>query len=463
MAISCRRKREGETKMGVSVDGIISGIDTSSMIEAMTQIYELPKQTYEERIDEYEDLNEDLAGLINLIDTMNETLEDVQEIGDFRSFTAEVTGDDAEAIGVSVDGDGVAGTYEVEVNALASAEFEVTEAFDDATTEGVLSEGTIVVTYAGEETEITIDSEMSWADLANDIDEIEGVTAYVMDTGDEDTPYVMVVQGEDEGSSNTLSFDTSGLSGGETPSFKEMVSAADAELTINGISVVSDGNVLSDVVPGMELTLEDTTSSAITITVESDPETIEAKVQAFVDAYNAVVDYIDVQSVYNTDEDIKGSFVGESSVRRVKQAMASVISSEFSGLDQDLDALSFIGITTDYSSGELELDSDAFKEALLDESDQVAELFTGDEGFIAEMLSRMDLYVDSTDGTLYERQDSIEETIEDLEDQVAKYDERIARYEERIRRQFSNLESTLGQMQTLSDYLSAMLNSDSSD
>ena len=182
--------------MGVSVDGIISGIDTSSMIEAMTQIYELPKQTYEERIDEYEDLNEDLAGLINLIDTMNETLEDVQEIGDFRSFTAEVTGDDAEAIGVSVDGDGVAGTYEVEVNALASAEFEVTEAFDDATTEGVLSEGTIVVTYAGEETEITIDSEMSWADLANDIDEIEGVTAYVMDTGDEDTPYEMVVQGQ---------------------------------------------------------------------------------------------------------------------------------------------------------------------------------------------------------------------------------------------------------------------------
>jgi flagellar hook-associated protein 2 len=219
---------------------------------------------------------------------------------------------------------------------------------------------------------------------------------------------------------------------------------------------------LNDVIPGMTLTLEEETSEPVTITVSSDPDAVEAKIQAFLDAYNSVISFIDVQSVYNEEAELKGPFVGESSVRRVMEGLSNVVTSEFTGLGQDYDALSLIGITTDYSSGALELDSDTFQDLLDAEPDQVADLFTNENGFIPAMLDRLDLYVDPVDGSLYERSDSIETSIEDLEDQVARIEERIVRYEERLRRSFSSMESTLGQLQTTQSYLSAMLGEDSS-
>ncbi len=440
--------------MSIGLDGISTGLNTTALIQAITASKQVTIDSMEDRIAEYEEKQSEIATLISLIGDMEDALDAIADIGDFRSFSA--TYEENDAFSVSVDGDAVAGSYDIEVSALAKAELEISQGYASKTSDGDIGTGTLGITYAGTTTNVTITSDMNLSEVAAAIDDIDGVTAYVMDTGDASTPYRLVVQGDDAGSANTISIDTSGLSGGTAPSFTESVSASSASLTINGIAVTSDTNTVVDAVPGMTITLTDTTTSAINVTVDDDPEAIEEKIQTFVDAYNAVMTQFNTQSVYDSENDIRGAFVGEASVGRVILGLQTVLTSSFSGLGQDYDALSLIGIETD-SDGKLSIDSDKLQELLIAEPDQVADLFTGTGGFIEAMLDRIDVYTNSTDGTLEVRSDSLEERISDMEDQVEVYEDRISRESERLRAQFSAMEAFVGSINSTGQYLTALL------
>ena len=439
--------------MGIGIDGIATGIDTTALIGALTEAASAPKNALLDRIDDYDDKKQKISELVNLIGDMETALEDIEDIGDFRSFKASYEENDA--FDVSVDGDAVAGTYDVEVQSIAKAELEISDGYSSQTTDNITGSGTIDVTYAGTTTSVTVTSDMNLAEVASAIDDIDGVTSYVMDTGDATSPFRLVIQGNDAGSDNTISVSSS-LTGGTEPSFTESVSAADAELTINGITVESDSNTVSDAVPGMTIELAEATTESITVTVAPDPEAIEAKIQTFADAFNAVVSFVNTNSVFNSEEGIRGPFVGETSVGRVVDGLRSVVTAQYTGLSQDYDAMSLIGITTD-SAGKLEIDSDALQDLLTDESSQVANLFTGSGGFIEAMLEAVDVYTDPTDGSLAIRQDSLEDRIEDMEDQVDVYDRRIDRMTARLRKQFSGLESLVGTLNGSGQYITAML------
>jgi flagellar hook-associated protein 2 len=211
------------------------------------------------------------------------------------------------------------------------------------------------------------------------------------------------------------------------------------------------------------------TASAETVTVASDPEAIQVKLEEMITAYNNIVSHIDVNSVYNADAALRGPFVGETSVSRVKNGIASIITTDFAntassaaatatGLEQDFTALVLIGVQSG-SDGKLTLDSETFEEILLDEPDQVATLFTDeDHGFISKMLEKLDVYIATDEGSLEVRLDSIDSRIEDIEDQVERYEDRVERTIDRLRSQFAAMESLLGTLSASSTYLATMLN-----
>jgi flagellar hook-associated protein 2 len=438
--------------MPVTMDGAMSGIDTSALINAILSSAAAPKETLEERIDDYEDKQSKITELVSLLGDLEDSLEDISDLSDFRSYAADYAENDE--IEVSVDGEAVEGTYDIEVSAVASAAMYVSTTFESET-DALAETGTLSLTYDDTETEITIAADTTLDDLADEINDIDGLTAYVMDTGDDDEPYRLVIQGEDGGADYDITIDESGLTG-TLLDMDETVAASDAELTINGVSVTSSSNTVDDAIPGMTITLSGETSEALKVTVESDPDAIEEKIQTFVDAFNAAVSFIDIQSVFDSDEGLKGAFVGESSVRRVNSGLTELVTSSFDDLGQDYDALSLIGITTD-GDGKLEIDSDTFQEILLDEPDQVADLFTDEDGFIEAMIETLDLYVDPYDGSLEVRKDSLDDRIEDMEDSIEDIDERLERLEVRLRKQFTAMESLLGSLGGSSQYLGAMM------
>ena len=441
--------------MSFGVDGIVSGMNTGAMVDALVSVYSLPQKALEQDIASAEKKKQAVSGVMGRLDDLDDAIKNFEDEDDFKVYKADY--EETDAFKVTTENGAIPGNYAIEVKSLATTELEVSQGFDDKSSTGVLQEGSLVVTYGGTDTTITIDSDnSSLTKLAAAIDDIDGLSAYVLDTGADDEPYKLVVQGEDTGSDNTIEFDTSGLSGsGTAVSFTEQRAADDAEIEINGISVTDSDNTFGSAIPGMDIEIYQTNTSAENVTVTLDKDQIESNVQSILDAYNEVIQYVDTNQVYNADLNIKGPLVGETSIQRVLRQMQTIVSKEYS-VGDDLNSLSVMGIKTG-SDGTLSLTSSDFGDALDDYLDDVVAMFTDDDGFAASMRDQIDVYNDSVDGTLESMKDSLEGRISDLKDSVAEYDYRIARYEQRLREQFTSMESMLGRMQGSSNYMSAFL------
>lgn len=300
------------------------------------------------------------------------------------------------------------------------------------------------------------------ADAIND--QVSGVTAYIMDTGDASTPYRLVVAGDDTGASNTVSIDTTGLdpATGTVPSFSEVSTAADAQLTIDGVSVTSSTNEISGAIQGLTFTARAVSATAVDVTVAADETAMVAQVQAFVDAYNEVMSYVRTNQAYDADEDIKGPFVGDgliSSIVRSLQSVVTMSSSEGSAIT----SLAQVGISTT-RDGDLEFDSDVFTQVLTDHTVDVVAIFTGEaDGIPMALQEAIEALTDASDGRISTRIDSLEEEIETQEERISDFEERMDAYEERLRAQFIALEVALGQLQNTQATLSALFATETSE
>lgn len=445
--------------MSATVDGIVTGLDTTAIVEASVALAAVPKYQMEDQIDEAEDRLQKVAGLMNRLEDLSESIGDMDTESELVSMTSTLTDDSQFA--VSTDSDAVPGTYDILVNRLASAETETSQGFADSTSTGIIDEGTYTVDYAGEITDITIDSSnSSLTDLAASIDEIDGLTSYVLDTGDgSGSPYVLVIQGEDSGSDNTISVTTSGMAGTATePTFTEQVSAQDSWITVNNVDVYDADNRISSL-PGITLDLEATGTTAATLTVERDDSSIEEKVQAFVDAYNEMATYYDTHTSYNAEEEIKGALVGDSVARRAVDRMGTLVSSPYTVTDSTLETLSQLGVETQ-SDGTLEFNTEELSDALEDDFDNVVTFLTDADGPLATVKDTIDaLLVDEDNGTLTSRQESLQDQIDELEARVADYDVYLEEMSDRIRGRFTELEVVMGTLQSTQSYLTALFSS----
>ncbi|MEL6344824.1 MAG: flagellar filament capping protein FliD, partial [Myxococcota bacterium] len=432
--------------MSITVDGIISGIDTSGLIGELVDAYSRPRDLLQQDIADFGALQTGLSDLSSRLSDLSTSLETLQDISNLRQYS--VTYPETDAFIADASGEALPGVYSIEVNALARSELEVSEGFDDTQSLGVIAEGTLSVTYGGVTTDITVDSSnSSLSELAASINRgVDGVSAYVLDTGQSSGRYQLVVQGEDTGASNTLSFDTSGLTGGAgtAPTFTEQTAASNADLTINGIAVTSETNTVNNSIQGLSLNLSGLTSGPVDVTVALDGEGVQDQVQTFVDAYNEVIDFVQTNS-NASDEDAgiqAGIFNGDSGVRRIVSNLQSILTSQY-GTGQPLDSLGLLGIESD-QDGKLSIDSSTFQDVVTDDRSSLEEMFGSDSGFGQAMVDALDVYVDPIDGTLKDRDDSIDRTVESLEQQVVRWEDRITSYEERLRRGFNAFEGAAG-------------------
>ena len=182
-------------------------------------------------------------------------------------------------------------------------------------------------------------------------------------------------------------------------------------------------------------------------------------VDSVIQAYNGAKSYYDTYSVYNTDENIRAPLVGESGAAKAMSGLGIMVSNNYSGLTGSLEALSQIGVKTE-RDGKLSFDKSAFKEVLNDNYDDVIELVTSDDGPFGKMRDQIDdLYVDSEAGILSTRSTSLESSIRTTEDNIADFEAYLQDYSDRLRKQFTNMELTLGKLQSTQGSLSALMSS----
>jgi flagellar hook-associated protein 2 len=436
--------------MGVGVDGIVSGLDTTAIIDAILGIQVVQKESLEARIDVLEETQEALASLNALLGTLSETVAAMDSVTEFREYASTTQ---ATEFDVTISSDALPGSYQIEVAQLASSAVSATDnTYSSVSDASVIEDGAWSINLAGVVTDVDVDSSMTLEDVVTLVNDVAGVTAYILDT-DGGSNFRFVVSADDTGEENTLTM--KGPTGATT--FSAVRDARDAMITIDGMEISSADNQLADIIPGFDLELTQVTTSAQTVTVELDTETIEANIQGFVDAYNDVANFIDIQTVYNAGSGIRGDLVGESVVRRLESALRSTVSTAYEGLGTDLDALALIGIETN-ENGKMVLDSEEFNDALLSNQGDVEALFTDEDGFATQFIASIDTYIDPYDGSLQLREDSLDTVIKSFQDKVDAWEARLVRYEERLRSQFAALESFLSYAQSTQAYLASLFN-----
>lgn len=157
----------------------------------------------------------------------------------------------------------------------------------------------------------------------------------------------------------------------------------------NGQDIVTSSNTLSNVVPGVTLTLNRASTTPVTVTISQDTTTTINAVQSFVNAVNHLFDDIDKFTATNPDPSQAGVLTADPSIEGIEDTLRTLISSPVLGGTPGYATLSSIGISTGAigsapgSTNRLQLDTSKLTTALQNNPNAVVALFAGLQGTVS--------------------------------------------------------------------------------
>ncbi len=431
----------------VTFGGLATGIDSNSIIDKLVELEALPARRLESRKADAQKRSSVLSDLIAKLSALATAAAGVDTAAELRPTKLAVTGSELTATagsGASV------GTWNVQVSQLARAEANQSASF--ATRDaGVAGAGAVDVTVGGgAPTTVSWSATDSLDDIAARFDALDGVSAGVVDTG---AGFRLLVSAESTGVAGALAFTESGDPLGLT----ETQAASDAAFTINGVAVTRASNTVTDAINGVTLQLAGVTASGgagAQLQVQRDPAAARAKVQAVVDAHNAVVKVLQGQLTYTGVERGEESLFGDSTLQTLQRRLGTAWSSPLtSGTGQVSARDAGIKLAND---GTLSLDAatfDAFAEA---SPAAIEDLLGGTTGIGGQLDALVDEMTRSSTGLLTIKQDSIRVRTRAFDDQIARIEDAADALGERLRKQFSSLEQAVSLMQSNLTYLSSL-------
>lgn len=143
----------------------------------------------------------------------------------------------------------------------------------------------------------------------------------------------------------------------------------------------STSNTISDVIPGVTLTLTRTTSSPYSFTVEPNADAAVSAVKRFVEQFNSVLSFIAEKTAYDATTKTAGTLLGDSAVRAVESTLRRLVTSPAIGVSGRYRTLADVGISFGAvgsavgSTGQLQVDENKLRAALQENPDAVFELF----------------------------------------------------------------------------------------
>ncbi|MBD3610219.1 MAG: flagellar filament capping protein FliD [Gammaproteobacteria bacterium] len=459
----------------LQASGIGSGLDVVGLVNQLVAAERAPA---ENRIKRQESQLEGLVSaygkLKSSLDSLQSSLASLKDASGFQERTASSADDTI--LNASATSTAALGTHTVTVNTLASTHKLRTGGF--ANTTDVIGSGTIKIDIGKYDsggdtftqtstTNITItagtnDTLEGVRDQINAAD--AGVTASVINDG---TNNYLVVSSDDTGTENAIRISTTDddLNNTDAAGLSQLIfdpttagpdnlvqtsAATDATFNLDGIDITSSSNSVSTALTGVTIDLKSVGTT--TFEVSADKESTKSQIEAFVTAYNNVIETINTVSKFN-EGGKSGALLSDSLVANLKNSLQSLVggSSTNSG---SLVTLTQLGYETNVEDGTLKLGTASdLEDALTNSFDDVGAL-------IADYTTRLDSLIDpylGVTGMLQDRTDGLNTQLEALEEQRERLDYRMEMVKERYTRQFTSLDALIASMNSTMSYLSQQL------
>lgn len=437
----------------ITLGGVGSGIDIDLLVQSLVSANEVPMlnmQSQLSNVDAAVSTLSEVGGLLSTLKTALEDLDTAVEVGSYKASSSDA------AIVASANGTALPGSFDVTVNALAKEQRTYTDTFASSTT-ALGQSGTLDIQVGtGTAVQISVDSSDTLESLVGKINGSgANVNASIFYDG---SNYRMQVRGTATGASNSISFTETGTTLGLTTPANTVQAAQDASVTIDGFTVTRDTNQITGAIQGVTLALTATTTSAVNVKVEADPEGLQEKLQTFVDAYNAVNSKIHFTSGFGSITASNPELAGDSALRTISNRLSdALLTTVGSGA---LQTLASLGVNLN-NDGSLKLDATKLSEVLASDPSAVTNVLAGDDsatdGVMDVLRSLVDDMNDPADGILATREDGFESRAKTLEDRIEAEQARLGRLEEMLRRQFINMDSTVAGNLAQLDYVTAAL------
>lgn len=289
----------------------------------------------------------------------------------------------------------------------------------------------------------------------------DAVTAGSSTTGDNtvDGTYKLTLTSNTTGASNTISLtvdenndgtyggagetDTAGLSSLASGNMTTTQSAADASITVNGLTVTRSGNTVTDVITGVTMNLVKISGATeFTLTVAQDTSTLTSKLNSFVSSYNQVMSTI---NGLRGNAAARGVLSGDATSATLKNTLRSVITATYNNTN-----LVSLGLTHD-RNGVLSLNSSTLDSAISsNQSSVIATINT----MAASLESSLGNYVNTI---LPARKDGYQETVKNVQKNAESIERRLQTTEVALRKKFIALDRLLNQLQGTSSYLTQQM------
>ncbi|WP_350348563.1 flagellar filament capping protein FliD [Agromyces sp. G08B096] len=452
--------------MGISLDGLASGLDTTELITKLMSIEAAPRtllnanrQKANVALTDFQGLNTALARLLEQATTATKP----SAIARFTTTSSDAS--------VSVTaGEGAAtGGIDLTVTRVASAHVMVSAAMPTwPGSPPVLT----VVRPDGTRSQVVATGD-SVAEIARAVNNAElGITATRIQAGTDASGqplYRLQFASTETGADAAFRVyqgSAADLDAGTAVDLQSVAGAAlvrqgqDAAVTLwagtpAAQEVTSASNTFDDLLPGVDVTVSKPTADPVSITVGADVKASSEAASAFLDEVRKILTFITQKSATTKTTDAEGnaitavgSFTSDSNVRTLRQALVAAIQAPVDGA-----SLAPFGISFS-KEGELEFDAEKFQAAMAAEPAKVQAAFGTIAGRVAEVADR---YSDKYDGLLTKQIESRQSLIKDMDDQITNWGRRLEQREAELRRTYAALEVALSTMNAQSDYLASQL------
>jgi flagellar hook-associated protein 2 len=482
---------------GIGIGGLASGIDTNSIIQKLVQLESIPIAQLESKKSAQKSKLNGVSQLQGLVKTLQAKAKAVSTQSDFLVF--DVNASEQGVASFSASGSASAATHTLTVNQLA--------AIDRWAFDGVADSTTDLATGAGQTVSFTVDGvvhDVAVAQADSSLEEIasaintdagDDVAATVVNTGTSSAPsWKLVLTSKHSGVDGRISgiattvgglvIDGTGPDGTGAPqSTNNITVGTNAIAVVDGLTVERSTNEFTDVIAGVTFTVQAADPlKQINFTAEPNKAAVKTKVQELVDAYNAVISFVNTQNSYSKDAGTGGVLFGDSLLSSVRtsihSALFDVSIDDVINDTEGYSTLSVIGITTQ-SDGTLQIDSAKLDDKLATNLSAFADLFvdsdgfdnagatantpeyyedtTADSGLAATLVRSIDRMLKLASGSngnaipgLFDsRNKTINDLIKDYDEQIRSKQEYVDRFENDLIQKFSRLEATMGRLNSV--------------
>ncbi|RJK92823.1 flagellar filament capping protein FliD [Vallicoccus soli] len=430
----------------MSISGLVSGLDTSSLISQLMQAERAPQTALKAKVTAAQ-------AVVTAYQTVNSKFAALQTAAEkFTKGTAWNAPTGASTSGgvtVSTSSTGTPGAVTFDVLSVASALSVVTdvEGAQDATAPG-RSFTLDVTTQAADGTTSTVSKSLtstngSLQSVADAINEAKaGVTAVALQVAP--GQYRLQVTSDKPGAGNGFALDGLGTT-------TQLRPAQDAVLDLGGGVVVSSpSNTFSGVLEGTSFTVSKV-EPLVTVSATVEPKAIADQVQAMVDAANAALSEISKLSAYDATSKKGAALAGDSTVRGLAQSLSS------RAITPVGDAGSPVGAGIQLQrDGKLTFDRDAFLKAYEADPARARALV---DGVASQVVGVAKDATDKSTGRLTTAIQGRNDLVKDLNQRIDAWDTRLAARQTALQKQFTAMETALQSMQSQSSWLAGQLNS----